>query len=48
MALPFASKSILWQKKIYGNSNIFDHAKNIIFKNPLKETKIPQYIIITL
>jgi hypothetical protein len=39
MALPFASKSILWQKKIYGNSNIFDHAKNIIFKKSSKRNQ---------
>jgi hypothetical protein len=36
-------KSILRQKKNYGNSKIFHHTKtNIIFrKNPLKETKNP-------
>jgi hypothetical protein len=47
--LPFTWKSILRQKKNYGNSNI-SPCKNIIFfkKNPLKETKILQDIIITL
>jgi hypothetical protein len=37
-------KSILRQKKNYGNSNI-SQCKNIIFKNHLKETKILQDII---
>jgi hypothetical protein len=38
-------KSILRQKKNYGNSNI-SPCKNIVFqKNPLKETKILQAII---
>jgi hypothetical protein len=42
MALPFALKCILRQKKNYGNSNISPY-KNIIFKkNPLKETKFLQ------
>jgi hypothetical protein len=42
MALPFTFKSILRQKKKnYRNSNI-SPCKNIIFKNPLKETKIPK------
>ncbi len=41
-------KSILRQKKNYGNSNI-SPCKNIIFKkNPLKETKSLQDIIISL
>jgi hypothetical protein len=45
VALPFTLKSILRQKKNYGNSNI-SPCKNIIFKkNPLKETKILQNII---
>jgi hypothetical protein len=40
MALPFALKSILRQKKNYGKSNI-SPSKNIIFKNnSSKETKI--------
>ncbi len=41
--LPFTFKSILRQKKNYGNSNI-SPCKNIINlqKNPLKETKILQ------
>ncbi len=48
-ALPFTLKSILRQKKNYGNSNI-SPCKNItnLQKNPLKETKILQDIIITL
>jgi hypothetical protein len=42
VALPFTLKSILRQKKNYGNSNI-SPCKNILFiKNPLKETKILQ------
>ncbi len=44
VALPFTLKSILRQKKYYGNSNI-SPCKNIIFKNPLKENKILQDII---
>jgi hypothetical protein len=44
MALPFTLKSILRQKENYGNSNI-SPCKNIIFKNPLKETIILQDII---
>jgi len=44
-ALPFTLKSILRQKKNYGNSNI-SPCKNIIFKKtPLQETKIIQDII---
>ncbi len=35
MALPFTIKSILRQKKNYGNSNISHHAKIIIFKKIL-------------
>jgi hypothetical protein len=39
VALPFTlkkkKKSILRQKKTYGNSNIFYHAKDIIFKTIL-------------
>jgi hypothetical protein len=47
--LPFTLESILRQKEeCYGNSNI-SPCKHIIFeKNPLKETKILQDIIITL
>ncbi len=39
MALPFALKSILRQKKNYGNSNIFHHIckKYIIFKKKKKK-----------
>jgi hypothetical protein len=45
VALPFTWKSILRQKKNYGNSDI-SPCKNIIFKQyPLKETKILQDII---
>jgi hypothetical protein len=40
-------KKILRQKKNYGNLNI-SPCKNIIFKNPLKETKILQAIITLL
>jgi hypothetical protein len=49
VALPFTLKSIWRQKnKNYGNSNI-SWCKNLIFKkNPPKETKILQDIIITL
>jgi hypothetical protein len=49
VALPFTEKkSILRQKKNYGNSNI-SPCKNIVFqKNPLKETKILQAIITLL
>jgi hypothetical protein len=45
-ALPFTLKSILRQKKNYGNSKI-SPCKNIpnLQKNPLKETKILQDII---
>jgi hypothetical protein len=42
--LPFTLKCILRQKKNYGNTNI-STCTNIIFKNPLKETKIFQDII---
>jgi hypothetical protein len=44
MALPFTLKSVLRKKKNHGKSNI-SPCKNIIFKNPLKETKILQDII---
>jgi hypothetical protein len=48
VALPFTLKTILRQKKNYGNLNISPY-KNIIFKKiPLKETEILQDIIITL
>jgi hypothetical protein len=45
----YIKKLSLRQKKNYGNSNI-SPCKSIIFikKNPLKETKILQDIIITL
>jgi hypothetical protein len=43
VALPFTFKSMLRQKN-YGNSNI-SPCKNVIFKIPLKETKILQDII---
>ncbi len=45
VALPFTLKSILRQKKNYGNSNILP---DIFKKNPLKETKILRDIIISL
>jgi hypothetical protein len=45
VALPITLKNILRQKKNYENSNI-SPCKNIIKKNPLKETKILQDIII--
>jgi hypothetical protein len=38
MALPFTLKSILQQKKNYGNSNISPY-KNIIFKNSSKRNQ---------
>jgi hypothetical protein len=44
MALPFTLRSILRQKKNYGNSNI-SPCKNIIYKKPLQETKMLQDII---
>jgi hypothetical protein len=40
VALPFTLKSILRQKKNYGNSNISPCKKYNLKKNPLKETKI--------
>jgi hypothetical protein len=43
LAMPITLKSILRQKENYGNSNISPR-KNIILKNPLKETKILQNI----
>jgi hypothetical protein len=43
--LPFTLKSILRQKNNYENSNI-SPCKNIMFQNPLKESKILQDIII--
>jgi hypothetical protein len=50
VALPFILKSILRQKKNYENSNISPckNIPNLQKKNPLKETKILQDIIITL
>jgi hypothetical protein len=46
MALPLTLKSILRQKKIY-ETQIFHHAKIYnLQKNPLKEIKILQDIII--
>jgi hypothetical protein len=44
VALPFKFKSILRQKKNYGNSNISPCKKYNLPKNPLKETKILQEI----
>jgi hypothetical protein len=46
IALPFALKIILRQKKNYGNSNISPSMQkyNLKKKNPLKETKILQDI----
>jgi hypothetical protein len=48
MALPFRLKSILRQNKDYENSDISTMQKYNLRKNPLKETKILQDIIITL
>jgi len=45
MTLPFTLKSILRQKKNYGNSNIFTMQKYGLPKIPLIETKILQDII---
>jgi len=47
VALPFTLKSILRQKKNYGNSNIISPCKKYksFKKTPLKETKILQDII---
>jgi hypothetical protein len=42
--LPLILKSILRQKKNYGNSNISPCKKYYLQKNPLKETKILQDI----
>jgi hypothetical protein len=44
VALPFTLKSILRQKKNYGNSNISPYKKKSS-KHPLKETKILQDIV---
>jgi hypothetical protein len=44
----YIKKSILRQKMNYGNSNISSMQKYNPLKNPLKETKILQDIIITL
>jgi hypothetical protein len=44
VALPSTLERILRPKKSYENSNI-SPCKNIIFKSPLKETKILQDII---
>jgi hypothetical protein len=53
LTLPFTFKnlSMLRQKKNYEkkNSNIFHHAKNIIFKkNPLKEKKPKAFKVLLL
>jgi hypothetical protein len=48
VALPFTLKSILRQKKNYGNSKKFTMQKYVLQKNPLKETKILQDIIINI
>ncbi len=53
LALPFTLKSVLRQMKNYGNSNIlpckyFALQKYNLQKNPLKEIKILQDIVITL
>jgi hypothetical protein len=40
VALPLTLKSILMQKKNYGNSNI-SSCKNIVFKNPSKRNQNP-------
>jgi hypothetical protein len=40
MTLPFTAKSILRQKKNYGNSNISACKNKTHQKNPPKETKI--------
>ncbi len=49
LALPFALKSILRQKKKnYGNSKYFTMQKIYSSKNPLKETKNPSRYNITL
>jgi hypothetical protein len=45
MALPFTLKTILRQKKSYGNSYISPCKIYNLQKNPLKETKILQDII---
>jgi hypothetical protein len=44
MALPFALKSILRQKKNYGNSNI-SPCKNIMFKKSSKRNQNPSKIL---
>ncbi len=46
VALPFTLNSILRQNKNYGNSNISPCTNILIFKSPLKETKILQDIIL--
>jgi hypothetical protein len=46
VALPIYIKKYLKAKEKFMETQIFHHAKNIIFqKNPLKETKILQDII---
>jgi hypothetical protein len=45
VALPFTLKSILRQKKNYGNSNIVTMQKYNLQENPPKETKILQDMI---
>jgi hypothetical protein len=50
LALPF-KKYLKAKEELYMETQVFQHAKEIIFKkkkNPLKETKILQDIIITL
>jgi len=41
MALPFTLKSILRQKKNYGNSNISPCKNNVIFKKSSKRNQNP-------
>ncbi len=48
LALPFTLKSILRQKKNYGNKNIFHNAKNIIFKKSSKTKKPKSFKILKL
>ncbi len=48
VALPFTLKSIIRQKKNYGNSNISPCNKYNLQKNPLKETKLRQDILTLL
>jgi hypothetical protein len=48
VALPLTLESILWPKNNYGNLDISSCKKYNLQKNPLKETKILQDMIILI